>query len=312
MKFKHLLMSGMIAILAGFFVVGCEETPSDPVDTRPDAPTDLEAVTLSETSVGLRWVGAIPTGSKYDISWTNSDGSSTGEGTVNEATAYTVNGLTNGVEYTFSVTFVNSDGDESLPTTINWAPAPRYTEDAKISNAVIRIYEKDAPSTAGFGSGLILDPALGGPANQSVANGDLANIQLAADVQGNTFSIGPSKAPEFETVFANWDDFPNNVQVSDDYYLTTSLDDWYSNASLAGLFTENSKNAFIDVPNQLQNNQAMAFAVRIGTGTPNVFQYARVLVVPDGTGLLVRNDGQYDYVVLNISFQGTAGLPFAK
>lgn len=309
MKFKHLLMSGLIAILAGFFVVGCEETPSDPVDTRPDAPTDLEAVTLSESSVGLRWVGAIPTGSKYDISWTNSDGSSTGEGTVNEATAYTVSGLTNGVEYTFSVTFVNSDGDESLPTTINWAPAPRYTADGDGSVAVIRIYEKAAPT--GKGSGLILDPALGGPSNESVATGVLANIQLAADVQGNTFSIGPSKAPEFETVFANWDEFPNNVQVSDDYYLATSLDTWYSNASLAGLFTENSKNAFISVPNQLQNSQGMAFAVRIGTGTPNVFKYARVLVVPDTNGLLVRNDGN-NYVVLHISFQSTAGLPFAK
>ncbi len=300
-------MSGMIAILAGFFVVGCEETPTTVVDDRPDAPTNLEAVSLSATSVGLKWVGAVPTGFKYHVSWTNVGGSSTGEKTVTtEPLSTVVEGLTAGTEYTFSVVFENAAGDQSLATTINWAPANRYTQDGA---AVIRIYEKAAPT--GKGSGLILDPALGGPKNQSVASGDLANIQLAADVQGNTFSIGPAKAPEFETVFANWASFPNNVQISDDYYPATSLDTWYSTSSLASLFTTNSKNAFVSVPNQLADSKGMAFAVRIGTGTPNTFKYARVLVVPDASGLLVRNDGN-NYVVLHVSFQNTAGIPFAK
>lgn len=308
MKFKHLLMSGLIALMAGFFVVGCEENPDDPTPSdRPDAPTDLEAVTLSSSSVGLKWVGAIPTGSKYMVTWTN--GTDEGSVDVPEATSTTVTGLENGTEYTFAVTFVNSEGTSSLPTSINWAPASRFTNDAK-TTGVIRIYEKDAPAGTGKGSGLILDPDLGGPRNESVASGELANIQLAANVSTNTFTIGPAHAPEFQSVYTNWEFFANNVQISDQYFETTGLDAWYSSGSLAGLFTTNSKNAFENIPNDLGGN-GVAFAVRIGTGTSGVFRYARIFVAPDASGKLVRNDG-HDYIVLHVSFQETTGVPYAK
>ena len=306
MKFKNLLMSGMIAILAGFFVVGCEETPSTPTGNGVDAPTDLEAVTLGATSVGLKWVGAVPVGSRYDVSWTNADGTSTGEKSVNEAVSTTVEGLTAGVEYTFSVVFVNADGDASLATTINWAGATRYPVAG--STVEINMYEFDSDN----GSGLILDGATG-PENASMSanNPNLGEVQLAFFLNSDgTFSIGPSFGYP-STTFANADGTDPNVIVSDQIFTTPSLDDWYLASSLTSLLTQNSQNIFDNLAAARTDGAGYAFVVRIGSDAAS-YHFARVFIKPDSNGNFINGVAPNRFISLEISYQNTVNLPFAK
>lgn len=313
MKFKNFLMSGMIAALAAFFVVGCNENVGDPDDNNDDvaAATSLKAVSLSATSVGLSWAASTTTGATYKVSWANGS-TSVGSADVS-TTTHTVSGLTEGTAYVFTVVAVDADDNESDPVTVTWAPAARYTNDQD-AGGVIRIYERSAPT--GKGTGLVLTPDLDGPRNVSVAgtigtNPDLANVHLIADVNAGTgtFTIGPSKASAFDD-FTNYSLFPNNVQVSDNYVVTSGLDNWYESASLANMFTTNNKEAFV-IQNQQTGNQGVGFAVRMGTGVSGQFRYARIFVVPGASGQLIQNDGN-NYVVLHVSFQNVAGVPYAK
>lgn len=313
MKFKNFLMGGMIATLAAFFIVGCNENPDDPGNGDGDeveAVTNLKAVSLSATSVGLSWNASTTTGATYKVEWMNG---TTSVGTADvSGTSTTVNGLIEGTAYAFTVVAVDADDNESDPVSVTWAPAARFTSDQE-KGGVIRIYERDAPS-ANQGTGLVLDPNLDGPRNVSVAgslgtNPDLANIHLVADVQSNEITIGPGKATAFDD-FTNYSLFPNNVQVSDNYVVTTGLDNWHMSGTLNDLFSTNNKEAFV-IQNQQANNQGVGFAVRMGTGVSGQFRYARIFVVPGADGKLVQNDG-FDYVVLHVSFQTVTGVPYAK
>lgn len=300
-------MSGMIAILAGFFVVGCEETPTDVVDDRPDAPTNLEAVSLSATSVGLRWVGAVPVGSHYHVSWTNATGTSIGEKEVEEAVSTTIEGLVAGTEYTFTVVFENAAGDQSLATTINWAPANRYTEDAQ-AGGILRIYAK---SVSGKGSGIVIQQTGAYNALTSAAGGaDLPRIHLIADVGATTIKIG---APKSFTDFTQVANFRDDVQISDavdtEVDAATGLNGWYRSASLESLFATNNVGQFT-IPDQTATGKGAAFAARWGTA--GSYRYARVYIVPKNNKFVQLDNNNDPFIEVQISYQPTAGIPFAK
>ncbi|MGE3801895.1 MAG: fibronectin type III domain-containing protein [Candidatus Kapaibacterium sp.] len=305
MKFKHLLMSGLIMAFAGMFAVGCNENPVDNPDPDPttvEPATGLQALSKNG-AVMLQWTASTTTGVTYTVEY-NEKGS-TDKTTLTDATSpLEVTSLTNGTIYEFSVTAVKGT-ESSTAATIEWAPADRYTTDTDPGSAVLRIYEKSAPT--GKGSGLIIDPTKGGPSNESVANGVIGNIQLVADVQGNQILIGPGNAPEFDGVFSNWGNFDNNVQVSDNFEPTSGLNAWYLDSKLGDLFTTSRKSAYT-IANQQSGNQGVAFAFRLGTA--GNFRYGKVFIVPGTNGQLVQNDGN-NYIVLQISLQ-QPNVPYAK
>lgn len=315
MKFKHLLMSGLIAALAGFFVVGCNENPDDPGTGNDDdtaaAASGLAAVSLAEVgAVGLAWEASTTTGATYKVSWKTS-GSTAVLGTENvTGTSTKITGLTAGTKYTFTVVASATGAVDSDPVSIEWAPASRYTED-KTAGGIIRIY---ARSVVGKGSGIVIqsDGAYNALTAASQSDQAFGMIHLIADVgaSGSNIRIG---APESFTDFAAVAKFRKDVQISDNYYTLSpaiGLDGWYSEDPLTALFTTNNKGNFT-IADQQTGGAGVAFAARWGTAGSE--RYARIFVLPGANGKLIQTDsGQDPFIEIQISYQPTAGVPYAK
>lgn len=312
MKFKNFLMSGMIAALAAFFVVGCNENPDDPGNGDGDevaAVTNLGAVSLSSTSVGLAWDASTTTGATYKVAWAEGT-TSVGSADVSTTTT-TVEGLTEGKTYVFTVTAVDADDNESDPVSVTWSPASRYNVDAANTTMEINIYEKDATR----GSGLALDVAspYEGPRNISVSgthtDAELALAQLAMYINTNgTVKIGPASGFTVAE-YANVAKFDQNTIVSDEATPVSSLNNWYMNGSLSGAMTQNRETPFTLDAVRTDGN-GYGFVVRTGTSAAN-YHYARVFVKNNG-GKILQGDSPNRFVSLVISYQNTAGVPYAK
>ena len=313
MKFKQFLFAAFIAAFAGMAMVGCNENPDDPGtgdDVNPV--TNLEAVSLSSTSVGLRWTASTTSGvDEYRISVRGPGGTSVTDTAVT-GTSATIAGLTAGTIYTFGVTAVETDiasgDDESTETTILWSPAQRITSDSRVTGT-LRVYPQ---SVTGKGSGIVLTStgaynALVGGTPSSTS--DHGKIQLIADlnVGAATFTIG---APEAFTQFANHSSFRTDVQISDETYAITSLDTWYNDASLESLFST-ANDGFFTLQDAQTAGQNVGFALR--WGSPGQYRYARVMVVAAAGGNLIKTDSNGDpYVEVQFSYQDAPGVPYAK
>lgn len=308
MKFKNFLMGGMIAALAAFFVVGCNENPDDPGGGDGDdvaAVTNLGAVSLSSTSVGLAWDASTTTGATYKVEWM--DGSTSVGSKDVSTTSTTIDDLTAGKAYVFTVTAVDADDNESDAVSVTWAPAARYNNDADNQTLEIALYEFESDN----GSGLILDPAQGGPSTESMSasNDDIDKVQFAFFVNNDgTFAFGPSHG--FATsIFQAAGSTDANVVISDQAYTTTGLDDWYMNAPLTSLVT--NKTTPFTLQQERTDGTGYAFVVRTGTSAAN-YRYARVFLKPGGNGKIVRGTAPNRFISLAISYQNTAGVPYAK
>ena len=312
MKFKQFLFAAFIAAFAGMAMVGCNENPDDPGtgdDVNPV--TNLEAVSLSSTSVGLRWTASTSDVDEYIVSVREPDGEEILSETMTE-TNVEITGLTAGTIYTFGVTAVDTDlasGDDmSEETTILWSPAQRITTDNKVTGT-LRIYPQ---SVVGKGSGIVLTStgaynALVGGTPSSTS--DHGIIQLIADlnVGAATFTIG---APEAFTQFTNHSSFRTDVQISDETYAITSLDTWYNDASLESLFTT-ANDGFFTLQDAQTAGQNVGFALR--WGSPGQYRYARVMVVAAASGNLIKTDSNGDpYVEVQFSYQDAPGVPYAR
>ncbi|MCE2502716.1 MAG: hypothetical protein J4G05_01465 [Chlorobi bacterium] len=324
MKFKHLLMSGLIALLAGFYVVGCNENPidPDPPTVDPDPPTvepatGLQAVSLGAESVGLKWNASTTSGVTYKVSWIdNAATPSEGDFNVGTDTETTVEGLNGGPVYTFTVVAVvvevdttNNDttNNESEAATIDWAPADRYINDRE-KGGIIRIYARSVPS-ANKGTGVVIQQDGAFNASVGASSQFLSQIHLIADVQANSILIG---APESFDDFDQHSQFRTDVQISDDSVEldpAVGLDGWYNSASLDNLFGMQSTGKFT-ISDQFTGGVGVAFAMRWGN---NPFRYARIFVVPGSDGKLVQRDTDDDpFIEIRISNQTDQGIPYAK
>jgi len=312
MKFKHLLMSGLIAALTGFFVVGCNENPDDPGDgddsTQVSAVTSLQAVSLSSTSVGLSWTASTTSGATYNVSWKTATGSTIDDMDVTSGTTATITNLTEGTVYTFTVVAKATGSDDSDPVTVNWSPASRYDKDAENTTLEINIYEFDSQN----GSGLVLDAGNDGPSTESMSanNPNIGNVQLAFNLNGDgTFSFGPSFGFP-ASVFQAADETDQNVVISDQVFTVPSLDAWYMSAALSTLIGTR-KAPFTNLQEERTDGNGYGFVIRTGSSAAN-YRYARVFLKPGGNGRIVRGSAPNRFINLIVSYQNTAGVPYAK
>ncbi len=320
MKLKQFLFAAVIAAMAGMTVVGCNE--NDPNEPDPgtggvNPVTNLEAVSLDATSVGLRWTASTTTGiDEYRISVKNPAGVEIMKDTLDAAvTNATIANLTAGTIYTFGVTAVETDvlsaDDLSTEATVMWSPAARINQDSKVTTS-LRVYPR---SVVGKGSGIVVEAA--GAYNASVAGSgaDIAKIVLIADVadNGSTFTIGNPKATAF-SAFTNFANFRGDVEVSDasaEIDPATGLNGWYRSTSLEGLFGAGSGTKSFTFGDKLSSNNGVGFAIRWGAA--GAMKYARVYVVPSSTGSLIQTDpGGDKYVEIRISYQDSPNVPYAK
>lgn len=322
MKFKQFLFAAFIAAFAGMAMVGCNE--NDPNDPDPgdgvNPVTNLEAVTLSSTSVGLRWTASTTSGvDEYRITVRTPAGDTATTATAT-GTNVSISNLTAGTIYTFGVVAVDTDlvssDDESTEATILWSPALRFNQQASPAST-LRLYPK---SVSTKGSGILVTSTGARNASANISNTDRFDLQILADIanDGTGFVIGAPTATEFGPSGSNYsayNDFDDDVQVSDNYLEIDSLNGWYNDASLATYFSgTGSANAF-SFGDKLASGKGVGFVVRWpSTSGGSTYHYARVFVVPTSTGELVHTDVATNdpYIEVRISYQDFAGVPYAK
>ena len=306
MKLKSFLIGS--ALLATLVVGGCNEN-DNPVDPTPDpvapkAVTNLLAVSLSETSVGLRWNAPVDTAlTGYDVSWKSSDGTDSGSVSVAPATDTTENatGLKAGKTYAFTVKTKRGTA-ASTGVSVTWAGAQRFSNDAATPATTIRLYEKASSN----GSGLTLDPSLGGPKNMSVATPSSA-VQLGfiVDPAGKVVIGAAYSFPEFKNV----DKFDSNSYVSSQSWVAMGLNDWFIPQSLDKYIPADGNLRAFTFDATVSGATGQGFVVR--TGATGNYHYARVFVNNVG-GKLLQGTAPNRYVELTISYQNTPNVPFAK
>lgn len=304
MKIRHFIL-GSLVVAAMSFATGCNENPIDNPPgngNAPNAPTALQAVSLSATSVGLKWTAPVDSGViTYRVSWRASDNSTDSGSTDVAVPSATINNLGTSKGYIFSVRSVRS-GVASTAAQITWASAMRHGQTVSL-----RLYE----TQSSLGSGLTIDPALGGPKNVSVSasNPNPGAVQLAIYTTGtssNTFSIGAAYAfDEYRNVNA----FDQNTFISDSSYPAQSLDSWYGTSSIDTRIPTNGNVRAFDFPAAQTSGLGQGFYVR--TGTAGNYHYARVFIKNVG-GNLLQSSSQGRFIEVEISYQQTANLPYAK
>ena len=106
-----------LTILLTFFAIACSSSDSSPTEPEKkilpiNAPTNVQIVTASSTSIGIKWDDNSTNESKFviELKSGNSDWTSAGEAAVNK-TEYLATSLTEGNKYIFRVKAVNNEAE---------------------------------------------------------------------------------------------------------------------------------------------------------------------------------------------------------
>lgn len=307
MKVRNFLLGGLMLAAIGFMAPGCNENPTDtPVEGAPKVVRDLQAVSLSETSVGLKWTAPESDGItgtiSYRVSWHLEGNAAADSGSVDVAGTSATMTVQAGKEYDFEVVAVRG-GKASTAVGVHWAGATRYGKTVSI-----KVYEDESAQP----SGLTLDPSLGGPKVVSVSssNPNLRTVQLAiytVAADPSNFIIGPAYAI---TEYQNADSFDVNTHISDSAFATPSLDGFYLNKALTTWFASGNGNKSAFTLPIAQSTNGQVFFVRTGAAATDQ-HFARIFV-KNVSGKMLQGTAPNRFVELEISYQSGANLPYAK
>ena len=289
---KRLTQTFAMLLLTLLMLVSCEET--NPVETPdiPSAPKNLRANARDEASIAIKWDASA---SESDTMVYYIEISSTGSDVIAPVTAnksqhsWVFTTLKPGNKYTFTVYSKYSGGSKCTnPPSIMWATAKR------IKDAML--YE----TASSYGSGLALyDATTGGAKNYKVANGDKWDIGL------DTRKVGTNDEWDIGSPSLLSYNYPSGTrttltQQKTNYEATnniTNIDDVYDTDILAPDIARYYD--FTDV------TTGFVFAVKTADGN-----FAKVFVKANG-GKLLQGASPNRYVVVDISYQMTSGIPYA-
>ena len=225
MKIKNLL--AMFAIFS-LVLVACDEESIINPDLTPEAPTNLQATSINDRTIALRWTASPDAGVTYVVYVYV--GESNTEMSMFEGIAGTeveITGLDEGTIYRFEV---YSEDDAAMSDdyiTIHWSPAARFTEDGYDEDIQLFGFESS------LGSGLDLySEDDGAPAVLSVAakeDWDIAFDDRTPGLVGcaSMINIGSGDPTSTTEIIAT----PFEVSSLDDVYGSQALDQ-------AGTFAE--------------------------------------------------------------------------
>ena len=295
-------------------LVSCGET-AQPVEPAVPDTTVVGSLTVrwqQDQSVEVSWPAADPTATSVVLTWEQA-GSTGARDSVQpglDVTSTRLTGLDPTLHYDLLLTIRKSNGNVYLLPGL-LSPLP-LTHDAGNPSTPLRMCE----SASANGSGLILDPAKGGPRIAAPGSGSsdpVGSVALAivtdGDVPPGFFEIGSAYAfPGFRDG-NRWD---SSVYISDTFYPVVSLADNYFSPTLESVITGTGNLAKFRLPATSTTGKGFTFFMRLGNdGIGSGRHYARVLVKADEAGRLLRGTAPNRYVELEISYQMIAGLPFA-
>ena len=196
MNFSRIISAAVGVCLLGIVLVSCGDTITPVTVTVPDAVSGLQATSIDESTVRLRWTAvssASVTVTGYRVTVLSSTGTVIGTATPTSSLV-DISGLTAGRVYTFRVQTRTKD-TVSVEKTINWSPAQRIR---MASGGAVRLYE----TNSSFGSGL----AFQGGVAQNLTIANATRWDLALDTQptaaGNSYDIGSPNKTGY-SAFAN-------------------------------------------------------------------------------------------------------------
>jgi hypothetical protein len=324
-------------LLAAVMISGCVTDPRAVGEENrtdiPVGPIELQAVTLDNGLIRLRWIQreTIETYISYRLTWEplNTDRHTDRDfGTEHiiwsDGSPFEANGraylkeigpLTPGEFYLFHLYAKRSgEPEEDIVHTIQAAPAQWYHRDAARPDERIRIYEKGST----LGSGLVLDPALGGPTRVTPGTAPPGGVQLALG------SLTPGGGPEWYIIAASQSEEYAAPGLADSTTLisgnTATLTSFEQPLSLwllrDGDFervrrTLSESNRIYLIPDYSSRQYAGAI-ISFGTGPDftGPRRYARICAVSQDDGVMIRGTAPNRYVEVDISL-GYPGIPWA-
>lgn len=286
-------------LFAAFMFWACEDTSTNPDDNntptpKPAAPTKLMATSKNSTSVILKWTAST---SESDALFAGYVLKVTGGATMapisiaKGQTTYTVTGLEEGIEYTFSLQAKFTNNELSDAITIKWSPASRF--ETNENDAEIRIYE----TASGFGSGVQLYGPNKKPVTLKVADGARWTLGLSTKT-GILF--GSPKELDY-----SYGSTPvAATEIADVITGINSLDEIFDSQAL------NAKTFASKVIDLTKYNGNIAFALRYKQQGQTEWNYAKVFV-KYGTGSFLQGSTPNRYITIIVSHQVKTGLPYA-
>lgn len=270
----------------------------------PAAPTGIMATSLDDETVGLKWTKSADADESFFGGYMLevTPGGMAPIAIAADAEMYAVTGLDAGMEYTFELKSIWTDGDlESVPATITWSPAFRFTTDAV--DQEIKVYE----SSSSFGSGLdLFDEALEGPKTYKTSGTNSGMINFAIKTEGDQIWVGSPLEMTY-----NWGgDDPMDLEVGNVYENITSLDDIYDSEALNTAYSFMPK--VIDVADaaEYDQNSNLAMVVRV-KNADDTYNYAKIMLVPATGGGFLHGTAPDRYVVIEVSYQKEVDVPYA-
>ncbi len=314
---KHRLLMLSLAVV-GAFLAGCEDTSTNtPVTFIPAPPSNLMALSVSDTTVRLKWT---PSPSESNAEFQGYRIIATTEGqTFNPLlipkgqTIVDIVGLNAGKRYTFTVAAYTND-TVSSSISIEWAGAKRFRG--------IRAFE----TASANGSGIrLLDGT-----NLTIANGTEWDVCLDTRVVGgqDNWAFG---APGGSTYTDTNGIFLRGAQAGQRAKITVIFCD--SNAmgytpyfvvadSLEGVFESQAigtgkKQVQIMLENLQNQTKSVVFYAMVAPDNnanpltnPGQYRFAKILLKAAG-GSILQGSSPNRYVEIDYSIQTAAGVPYA-
>lgn len=307
MKFLKLVSLLVVSVSMALIVNSCNETTTPTTDPqpKPSAVTNLMATSINATTVAVKF-DASPSETNtlfknYLLSVYETLSSTPQDFTMNAGTHnFTVNGLTEGKVYYFDVKAQYTNDSVSTSAVIQWSPATRFEKN--VNDEKIYVYE----TASSFGSGLMMfDPAGGAPKVRTVANG--GDWDLGLDTRDSKIIFGSATQLSY-----NYTGTPKVTQILTEYFNAATLNDVYdSKAMNAGDREAKYDDLAFDFTPVNPTTNTIFYVRKMDAN--NKYNYAKVMLIknPSGAGYLQGNSPNR-YVELQISYQKTAGVPYAK
>ncbi len=295
-KLSIILSSITLAALAGFFFSSCTSETAATSSTI-GAPTNVMALSGSSSSISVEWTRA--SGDTAVDSVIFSDGTiAVGTAISATATSYTITGLSTGTVYTI---WVASAGARS--NSIQWMTAVRTTG--------LQLFQF---SSNGL-SGLQLNGAGGQATVVSAAGANSSGMDFYLEDAQHDNTITTASGISFEGAqFLNGGALTYRTSYFDNNdltYLVGGLNADYSASDFStqiAAIASTQGNAY-DIPNDAVYATKGSRILLAETQDGN---FAKIEIVPDpSTGMLYSGSGLNKHVTINVSYQPTAGKPYA-
>ncbi len=306
-KYSAFLIS---ALMFAFFAISCDSTTDpDPVEEKPNAPTNLMALSVNESTIHLKYdISTSETNSLFqDYLLTYNEVGSTSTKTM--AVARGVNPiivpeLNEGKIYEFKLIARYTNGEVSSgAATVKWSPAARFEKSVFDPDAPIRVYE----TASNFGSGLqIYNSSQNGPMSRTIANSGDWDLGIRTD--GMVVNFGSATKLNY-----NYSTTPQPTFMFTEYYLASSLNAVFDSKAM----DEGDRNTkyvevTIDLATISGTQNAIFYVRKYQPGQP-LYNYAKIMLVRNPiSGGFLHGNSPNRHIIVHVSYQRVADVPYAK